>query len=51
MTLVVAVLCWFLVSVPAALILGRMLVGTAADDSPPLVVEPGPTARERLIRS
>ena len=51
MTFVVALLCWFLLSIPAALILGRFLGGTVADSGAPLGVGPRSTARERLARS
>ena len=50
MTFVVALLCWFLLSVPAALILGRILGGTVADSSAPLGVGPRPTAQGPFAR-
>ena len=51
MTFVVALLYWFLLSVPAALILGRILGGTVGENSAPLGVGRRPTARERFARS
>lgn len=51
MTFVVALLCWFLLSVPAALILGRILGGTVAGSSARVGVGPHPTAPGRFARS
>ena len=50
MTFVVALLFWFLLSVPVALILGRILGGTVADSSAPLG-GPHPSAQGRFARS
>ena len=49
MTFVVALLSWFLLAIPAALIIGRILGGTRAHDAP-IGLGPSRAARHRSVR-
>ncbi len=51
MTFVVALLSWFLLSIPAALILGRIVGGAVADRHEPVGIGPGGPARDPIVRA
>ncbi|MDQ3897006.1 MAG: hypothetical protein M3326_07125 [Actinomycetota bacterium] len=51
MTFVVALLCWFLLSMPAAMIIGRIIEGPVAHRSAPVAGPSWRTARPRFPRS
>ncbi len=50
MTFVVALLSWLLLSIPAALILGRILAGTLADRHTPIGIGPNRSAGHPVVR-
>jgi hypothetical protein len=50
MIFVVALLFWFLLSMPAAVIIGRMIEGPLAHRAGPMAGDPR-TARPRFLRS
>ncbi len=49
MTVVLALLSWFLLSIPAALILGRILGGTVADRHAPIGIGPSRAAGHHSV--
>ena len=50
MTFVVALLSWFLLSIPAALIIGRILAGTVTHHHAPIGIGPGRPTGQRFVR-
>ena len=51
MTIVVALLSWFLLSIPAALILGRIVGSAVADRHEPVGIVPSRSARHPIVRA
>ena len=50
MTFLVALLSWLLLSIPAALILGRILAGSVAERHEPVGIGPSGSARHPVVR-
>ena len=51
MTFLVALLSWVLLSIPAALILGRIVAGSVAERHEPVGIGPSGSARHPVVRA